>query len=193
MNDTKANIIRKEVFMLKTLVNLLIFPLIPLISVITLVVKGQWLLIGLGALFVIGTVYALGLLYGLERKIVRSMSVRTASYLVPVYYLALVYVSVILSWTLINSRYSGDWWVFLFAYTCCYYPYNYLLGAELAKTGRTNLMTNVVNNYALYGYLLFAILRNFTGLPTATAYVALLILAVFPFYYKLPERIRGKY
>ncbi|KKU45223.1 MAG: hypothetical protein UX62_C0039G0002 [Microgenomates group bacterium GW2011_GWA2_46_7] len=160
MNDTKANIIRKEVFMLKTLVNLLIFPLIPLISVITLVVKGQWLLIGLGALFVIGTVYALGLLYGLERKIVRSMSVRTASYLVPVYYLALVYVSVILSWTLINSRYSGDWWVFLFAYTCCYYPYNYLLGAELAKTGRTNLMTNVVNNYALYGYLLFAILRK---------------------------------
>jgi len=180
--------------MLLQAINLLIFPIIPLVSVVALAIQGNWLLIGKGILLIVGTIYALGLLYPLEKKLMMSkMLLITISRVMPVYYLLLVSISIVLSWTLINSSQVGSWSVFLFAYTCCYYPYNYILGAESAKTGKVGLMTNVVNNYAIEGYLLFGLIRNFTSMPASIAYIALAIFATYPFYYKLPERLMGKY
>lgn len=179
--------------MLLQVINLLVFPIIPLVSVVALAIQGDWLLIGKGVLLIVGTIYGLSLLYPLERRLMSKMQLTTVSRVLPVYYLFVVYISIVLSWTLINSAQVGNWSVFLFAYTCCYYPYNYMLGAESAKPGRVGLMTNVINNYAIEGYLLFGFMRNFMPIPASIAYIAPAILAIYPFYYKLPERLMRKY
>lgn len=171
-----------------TIINLLIFPVVPVVATASLALADEWWLIARGVVLVVGTIYGLGILHRLERRIFTRLSRSVLSYLAPAYNLALAIVSVMLCWKLLNLGFVGDWRVFLFAYVCSYYPYNYLLGAEQARTGRVNLMTNVVNNFVIVGYLIFGLLMNYFVLPEYTGYTILLLVGLY-FYRGLPQRL----
>ena len=129
------------------------------------------------------------MLFPLEKIIFKKISLRKLSYITPIYYFILVVVSVSICWFLINSLGIGNIWFFTFALSCCFVPYNYMLQAEQAKTGKIGILTNVVNNYSVLGYIIFGLIMNFTSISIVWAYVVLIVIGVF-LLNGLPERLR---
>ncbi len=97
-----------------------------------------------------------------------------------------------ITWYFINIYDIGNIYTYLFALTCCYYPYNYMAGAELS-IGKTNQMTNLVHNYSIVGYALFGFLANFTSAPILVINMLLIILTWVFIYRGLPEKLYSEY
>ncbi|MFC1600590.1 hypothetical protein ACFL25_00760 [Patescibacteria group bacterium] len=66
-----------------------------------------------------------------------------------------------------------------------------MLQGEQATAGKVNLLTNTVNNYAIFSYLIFGGLLNFTNASTNLAYIVIILVGLF-FYHGLPARILGQ-
>jgi len=80
-------------------------------------------------------------------------------------------------------------WIFLFAFSCCYVPYSYMLQKEQAVSGKISILTNSTNNYSVLGYLLFGILMNFTSISIFWSYGLIILLGLF-LLNGLPSRIQ---
>ncbi|MFA5829665.1 MAG: hypothetical protein WC843_04175 [Candidatus Gracilibacteria bacterium] len=153
--------------------------ILPFISAILLFLNSRGMIVLYGLLLIVTTIFFFAISFPLEKVFAKKFSFRALSYLMPIYYFALVIVSITLSWTFINLAAVGNLWIFLFAFSCCYIPYNYMLQGEQAKSGKIGILTNATNNYSVMGYLLFGILMNFTTFGVLWAYVAIILLGLF--------------
>lgn len=173
------------------LVNLLLF-LLPLISATAVALQSGWLTLLKGMIIIVATPIGLALVYPVEKLMVKRLSRRTLSYLMPVWYFGLVALSIVLCWLFVNSDRKGDWRFFMFAWSACYVPYTYMLQREAATTGRVNPLTNATNNFAVLGYPVFGSLANFTAAPIYIGVIATSVVAVF-LLIGLPSRIRDSF
>lgn len=163
--------------------------ILPIVSTIFLFLDSQGTKVLYGALLIVATIFFFVISLPLERVFAKIFSLKTLSYLMPIYYFLLVIVSITLCWKLINASAEGEVWIFLFAFSCCYLPYNYLLQKEQVETHKISILTNVTNNYAVLGYLLFGIIMNFTNISVIWSYLLLACLAIF-LLWKLPSRLQ---
>ena len=161
----------------KGLVSIILF-FLPFVSGLYLLLNSQWDIVLRGLLLIVATIIFFVFIFPLEKFIVKKLSFKTLSYLTPIIYFILVVASITLSWKLINSNASGNFWIFLFAFSCCYVPYNYMLQGEQAKSGKAGILTNATNNYSVLGYLLFGILMNFTSIGILWSYSLLIVLGL---------------
>lgn len=165
--------------------------ILPFISAIFLFLNSRGMTVLYGLILILATIFLFVVSYPLEKAFAKKFSFKVLSYLMPIYYFILVAVSITLSWKFINSSAIGNFWVFLFAFSCCYIPYNYMLQGEQAKSGGVGVLAGVTNNFSVLGYLLFGILMNFTPVGIFWSYGLLVLLGLFLFY-GLPTRIQGE-
>lgn len=152
--------------------------ILPFISAIFLFANSQGMTVLYGLLLIVATIIFLTVSSSLEKILTKKVSSKTLSYLMTIYYFSLVIISITLSWKFINSIAIGKFWVFLFAFSCCYIPYNYMLQKEQAKSGKIGMLTNITNSYSVLGYLLFGILMNFTNINIYWSYSLLVFLGL---------------
>lgn len=152
---------------------------LPFISAIFLFLNSRGMTVLYGLILILATIFLFVISYPLEKVFAKKFSFKVLSYLMPIYYFILVIISITLSWKFINSLATGNFWVFLFAFSCCYVPYNYMLQGEQAKSGKIGILTNATNNFSILGYLLFGILMNFTPVGIFWSYGLLVSLGFF--------------
>lgn len=165
--------------------------LLPFISGLFLLFDSQGNIVLRGLFLIIATIFFFVFIFPLEKSIAKKISSKTLSYLMPIVYFILVVISITLSWKLINSTSPGNVWVFLFAFSCCYVPYNYMLQKEQSKSGKIGIITNVINNYSILGYLFFGILMSFTSIGILWSYLLLVVLGLI-LLNGLPKRIQDE-
>ena len=170
------------------MVNTFLF-VVPFVSGIMLLVNSNYVPVLSGLAIIIVTIIVLSMLAKPEQLIFIKFNLKTLSYITPIYYFVLVIISISLSWKYVNLNDVGNLWVFLYAFACCYIPYTYIMQGEQSKSGRIGILTNTINNYSIFGYLLFGILMNFTEVQIYWAYVAILLLGLLMLN-GLPNRIK---
>jgi hypothetical protein len=169
------------------IINTILFVL-PFVSAVFLFFSSKSMSVLYGIILIVLTILFFSVTASFKRDFSKKLSQKALSYLMPAYYFASVIVSITLSWKLINSNDAGNVWVALFAFSCCYVPYNYMFQGEQAKTGKVGILTNTINNYSIIGYLLFGSLMNFTSIGIVWSYVLLVSLGLL-FLNGLPHRI----
>ena len=181
---------QKKVFKLISIimVSIILF-ILPFVSGIFLLTQSYWQIVLTGLAIIILTPIVISLLFPLEKTIFKKIHPFKLSYVTPIYYFILVVISISLSWFLINSEDIGNVWFFLFALSCCFVPYSYMLQGEQAKTGRVGVLTSVINNYSVLGYLIFGSIMNFTSVPIIWAYLVLIGFGAF-LLNGLPKKLR---
>lgn len=165
--------------------------ILPFISAIFLFLNSRGMTVLYGLILILATIFLFVISYPLEKAFAKKFSFKILSYLMPIYYFILAAVSVTLSWKFINSSAIGNFWVFLFAFSCCCIPYNYMLQKEQTGAGKVGILTNATNNFSVLGYLLFGILMNFTPVGIFWSYGLLVLLGLF-LLNGLPVRIQGE-
>lgn len=170
------------------MISIILF-ILPFISGIFLITQSQWKIVLIGFAIMILTPVVISILFPLEKIVFKKINPEKLSYITPAYYFILVILSVSLCWFFINSAAIGNFWFFLFALSCCFVPYNYMLQGEQSRTGKVGILTNVVNSYSVFGYIAFGLIMNFTSLPIIWAYLILVVLGIF-LLNGLPKRFR---
>ncbi|HBB37509.1 MAG: hypothetical protein UX02_C0006G0011 [Candidatus Moranbacteria bacterium GW2011_GWC1_45_18] len=169
-------------------INTILF-ILPFVSAIFIFLNFRSMTVLYGLLLILATILFFVISFPLEKVLTKKFSFKTLSYLMPMYYFVLVVISITLSWRLINSTAIGKFWIFLFAFSCCYVPYSYMLQKEQAVSGKISILTNSTNNYSVLGYLLFGILMNFTSISIFWSYGLIILLGLF-LLNGLPSRIQ---
>jgi len=174
-----------------SIINLILF-ILPFVSAIFLYFNSQGEIILSGLFLIVATIFFFAFISPMEKVLSKMYSfnhLEILSYLTPIYYFFLVIISITLSWELINKTAIGDFWIFIFSFSCCYIPYNYMTQGEQATIGKSGILTNTVNNYSVIGYLLFGTLMNFTNIGSNWSYFLLVLLGLF-LLNGLPKRLR---
>ncbi len=157
-------------------INILLFPIIPIISIVGLIITGGISTILVGIVFIVITT----IIFEASFPSIKTSADKSSATL----YFFSVLITITVCWIFINSNNIGQFFTFLFAFFCCYYPYQYnAIKGEMVTDGDTNNLSNrtnnAVNNYSVIGYFVFGIIANFTNLPILYAYIPVILIGIF--------------
>lgn len=159
-----------------SILNTILFPLIPVVSALALIVGGEFGVLFRGIILIFSIPLVFSLIYPLERNLhIQSRRIYLA------YIYTLLTLSLTLSWFFVKTVYVHSFWVILFAFASNYVPYQYMAGAENAKGGRVSTLTNAICNYSILSFLVLIISQYVFTLDTLFSYILAMGLFVFMF------------